>query len=640
MTAFGPNSPKSAAGPRYGLWAAQAAACLAGAVLVAVAALMAFGHVGAATDQFFASTQLDAMRGKLVEGSETYDKDRQALRQADQELRQQHQWRLTLARRGGWVILGAAILLVASVALATSYRKRRPVRRPKPEEAAALASRTRWLASGSVAGILAVLVFGGAALALWARGVSLDQVDVGGTEPVVRTFPTADQIAKEWPRFRGPEGSGIAAGGTYPTTWDAATGQNILWKTPLPMPGMSSPVVWGNRIFMTGAVAEHEDPSDPASRVKSCKMSVFCVDADTGKLLWQKFVETTASKAAPPPKISDQNDYAVSTPVTDGQGVFAMFPNGDIAAFDMDGKPLWTRAVGPLANSYGHATGLEMYHNFLLIQLDQGLESKIRSAVLALDAATGKTVWETRRSVPQSWATPILIHTEKGDQFVTAARPLVAAYDPETGKELWSAEVLGGEVAPSPIFVGNTVYVACASSVLTALRTDGTGDVTGTGVLWKNEDSNMPDIVSPLCDGKRVWLMTTEGRMTCFDAKDGKKLYEKEFAGHEEAAAESEAVEGATHKESAHEEAAAVGAAEGAASENTEPVSFLSSPGIANGHVYLTENAGITHILAPEDGKELSRGKVGETVRSSLVFLRNRIYIRGQTHLFCIGTKN
>jgi outer membrane protein assembly factor BamB len=602
MTASGSKS--TSAGPRWGMWAGIAVACVTGLFILIVVVLLAVTHVRTATDRLFESKEVDNMRAGLTEGSETFDADREALRQKDLEIRQLYQDRLTLARQGGWMILVASIILIGSVAFAASHRKRRPVRRPKPDEAAAKASLTRILGVVSVAVVLVLLVAGGAALKIKASGVPLEPSADDG-QPAARTFPSPEEIAKQWSRFRGPQGSGIAAdNGEYPTTWDAATGQNILWKTEVPMTGLSSPIIWGNRIYLTGALVQHQDPEDKASKIIADKRAVFCFDADTGNLLWQRSVETAAGKTAPPPKVSDENGYATPTPVTDGQGVYAMFPNGDVAGFAMDGKPLWTRSLGPLSNSYGFATGLEMYHNFLLIQLDQGLQGKTRSAVLALDAATGKTVWETRRNVPQSWATPILVHTDKGDQFVTCAKPVVVSYDPQTGKELWSAGVLEGEVAPSPVFVNNTIFVANASAELAALRVDGSGDVTESAVLWSGKDG-MPDIASPLCDGRRVWLMTTEGRMTCYDAKDGKKLYEKEFS----------------------------------APEGGDPLAFRSSPGMAGGRVYLMEDAGLTYILSAEDGKELSKGNVGEIVRSSLVFLNGRIYIRGEKHLFCIGTK-
>ena len=357
----------------------------------------------------------------------------------------------------------------------------------------------------------------------------LDQATAEVKPAAVRTFPSPEEIAKQWPRFRGPGGSGVSAYANVPTTWDAETGQNILWKVDVPMPGLSSPIIWGDRIFLAGAIVERADPEQESSKVTADKRAVFCFDTKTGKLLWQKPVETAASKAAPPPKVDRACGYAPSTPVTDGQAVFAIFPNGDIAAFDMEGKPLWTRSVGPLANSYGYATSLEMYRNFLLVQLDQGLPGKTRSAVMALDASTGKTVWETRR---QRLAVVGLAHPgahrPRRRPVRDGGAAVVIAYDPATGTELWRAKVVEGEVAPSPVYAGNVVYVANASAKLSALRAGGQDDVTETGVLWVGEDG-MPDISSPLTDGKKVWLLTTEGRMTCYDAKDGKKLYEKVF---------------------------------------------------------------------------------------------------------------
>jgi outer membrane protein assembly factor BamB len=264
---------------------------------------------------------------------------------------------------------------------------------------------------------------------------------------------------------------------------------------------------------------------------------------------------------------------------------------------------LWARSVGPLVNQYGHASSLEMGPGLLYVLLDQGSSSKPRSVLLALDAATGKTVWEAKRPVPASWATPILINTGKSSQLITCAAPWVIAYDPGKGVELWRVNALSGDVAPSPVFGGGMVLAVNAGAQLAAIRPDGCGDVTKTAVVWSASDG-LPDICSPLTDGSRVWLLTMDGRLTCYGVKDGAKTYEVELDSI-----------------------------------------FQASPSLAGdlpagaGRLYVTDLKGVTRILAPADGKELAKADVGEKVTSCPAFMDGRIYIRGEKHLFAIGNR-
>jgi outer membrane protein assembly factor BamB len=604
MTQSTPTPPPAA--PRIGYLASLATALVAGAFVLTLATLLAAWHAGSATDDLLNSQEMSQLRTQLLQAPDmaAQTQARENLRLRDQALRQNQVNRLTAARTGGWLMLTGTVVLLAAASLAALYRKRRPVRRPAPGETGlAAARRSQW----SVVGMAAILVGGGMTLGLVAGGSVLNKSSAtDGAPAVARTFPSWEELGKQWPRFRGVAGTGVSAYENVPTTWNAATGENILWKTPLPMPGMNSPIVWGDRIFMAGAVVERVDNAEESSKVLTDKRSTFCFDAGTGQLLWQKPVETPSGKAAPTPRISKEGSYATSTMVTDGQAVFVIFPNGDVASFDFSGTPLWARCVGPFNNMYGHAASLDMYKGRLLLQLDQGEVGKTKSVLLALDASTGKTVYEVRRPMPASWGSPIVIHTDQGDQFVTAGMPWVVAYNPENGTELWKAKVLYGDVAPSPTFAGGTVYTANASAKLAAIRTNGQGDVTETGVAWTAEDG-LPDICSPLANGKRVWIMTTEGKLTCYNAADGKKIYEKEFAPP----------------------------------DPDTPVIFKSSPALAGNRLYVTEERGVTHILDATDdaGKEIATANLGEKVDASLVFQDGRIYIRGAKHLFAIGKK-
>jgi outer membrane protein assembly factor BamB len=239
-----------------------------------------------------------------------------------------------------------------------------------------------------------------------------------------------------------------------------------------------------------------------------------------------------------------------------------------------------------------------MYHGMVIVLLDQGTPGKTDSSLLALDAATGKTVWEAKRPVPNSWASPIIFTGAKGDQLVAAAKPWVISYDPATGTERWRAKVLDGDVAPSPVFGGGFVLAVNTGSKLAAIRPDGHGDVTATHVAWGAEDG-LPDIVSPVTDGKYVWLMTTDGLLSCYAVKDGKPVYDKEL---------DEAVK--------------------------------SSPTLVGDRLYISDVKGVTRIIGTGgEYKEISKAELGEPIHASPAFLDGRIYIRTTKHLFAIGKK-
>ena len=323
-----------------------------------------------------------------------------------------------------------------------------------------------------------------------------------------------EEIAKMWPRFRGPGGLGISAYTNVPETWDAKSGKGIVWKTPVPLPGNNSPVVWGKRVFLSGADQRRRE--------------VYCFDADSGKLLWQQAAPGTPQSTARPPKVNDDTGYAAPTTATDGRRVFAIFANGDLAAFDFSGKLAWSKSLGIPENSYGHASSLAMYKNLLLVQFDQGSSRTPKSKLLAFDSATGKIVWQVDRPVPNSWASPIVIRHADREQIITAADPWVIAYNPADGAEIWRAKCLRTDIGPSPTFADGRVFVANDNCVLSAIRADGRGDVTATHVLWKGEDG-MPDTCSPLATKEFVFLLTSFGTLTCYDAVKGDVLWAEDF---------------------------------------------------------------------------------------------------------------
>ena len=393
-----------------------------------------------------------------------------------------------------------------------------------------------------------------------------------------------------WPRFRGADGSGIAPEGQYPSDFDGRTGKNILWKTALPLPGYSSPIVWEKQVFLTGADARTRE--------------VFCYHADTGRLLWRRQVGNQSDGTpAGPAKPWHVASYAASTPATDGRCLCAMFANGDVACLEQDGTIRWVRNLGLPDNHYGHAASPIIWKDLLLVQLDQSTAETARSKLLALSLETGKTVWETKRSVGAGWSTPLVIEVAGQPQVVASGSPLLAAYDPRTGQQLWHTDTMrGGYYAvPSPIFAGGLVVAGTEGALLAAVRPSGKGDITATGVLWTIEE-DLPSVCSPLSDGELLFLLTSDGLLSCHQLRTGKRLWQKDFSGGDR--------------------------------------SFEASPSLVGKTLYLVDSTGRV-LLVPatrEEPASVGQSHLGEPcLGASPAFAAGRIYLRGEKHLFCIG---
>ena len=415
------------------------------------------------------------------------------------------------------------------------------------------------------------------------RPVVADNVAVTKEKP-----PTPEEWAAAWPRFRGPDGSGHSAYGELPTTWDAEAEENVLWKTEVPLPGNGSPVVWGDRLFLTGADEKRRE--------------VYCFDTKTGKMLWQKEVPGTPESTAKTPKVLDDTGFAAPSPTTDGRRVYAMFANGDVAAFDFDGNLVWSRSLGIPENTYGHAISPVVHDGKLLIQFDQASADAGKSRLLALEAQTGKTLWETKREVPNSWGTPLVFQVEDGSaQIITTADPWVIAYDVADGKELWRVECLSGDQGISPIIVDGVLQIGNEYCQWQAIRLDPKqrGELPEEAILWTGEDG-LPDTVSPAVVNGLLLLTTSDGIVTCYDAASGEMLWEEEFDAE-----------------------------------------FSSSPGVVGKHVYYVAKEGNGWVLEPtrEGCTRVSETNLGEPCVTSPAFQDGRIYLRGQQYVFAIGTK-
>lgn len=322
---------------------------------------------------------------------------------------------------------------------------------------------------------------------------------------------TADTMSKvaavavssdNFPNFRGKGGTGVISKKNIPVSWDGAAGTNILWKTEIPLPGYNSPVIWGDMIFLTGAVPG--------------KQEVYGIDRNSGKVLWTTAVGNDSKK----PKVKEETGYSAPTAVTDGKNVYAIFPTGDIAAIDFTGKKVWERDLGLPKNYYGHSSSLMLYKDNVIVQYDQTESPKL----MALSVSTGKTTWSIDRQVKVSWSSPILVNTGKRYELMLVAEPFVTSYDPANGKELWKFDCITGEVGPSLAYSSGIVFSVNDFSKLTAIKV---GDQPTQ--LWENNEL-LSDIPSPVANDKYLILPTSYGIVACYNTLTGEKYWEHDYS--------------------------------------------------------------------------------------------------------------
>jgi outer membrane protein assembly factor BamB len=438
-----------------------------------------------------------------------------------------------------------------------------------------------------------------AALGRWAVTAGMVLLGLGSVFLALRPkidFPTADaagtslasaEVAgKSWPSFRGPGGSGISTHANVPSDWDGETGRGILWKTKVPLPGYNSPIVWGDRVFLSGG-----DPNN---------LQVFCFDAASGELLWTGDVTRAALKEDEEPlEPMEDTGFCASTVATDGRHVCAIFATGDVGCFDFRGRKVWEKSLGIPDNVYGYASSLAVYRNLFLIQYDQGGMEDGLSALIALDGFSGDVVWQTKRPVGNSWSSPIVTSVGEQIQIITCADPWVIAYEPAKGTELWRVECLAGDIAPSPIYSNGLALAIEPYSKMVAIRTDGRGDVTKTHIAWTMEEG-APDICSPVSNGELVFLLATEGLLSCYKLSDGTTVWEHDFQEY-----------------------------------------FQASPSLVGEKIYLLSEKGQMFIVeAGPEYQQLTQCDLNEECRASPAFADGRLFIRGLQNLYSIGNDN
>jgi outer membrane protein assembly factor BamB len=558
---------------------------IAAAFCLLVSGYLLFLHAGSAERDPWKAPQLLALKEKL-RATPTDEATKTEIRRLDLEFRQRYVRRLSLNRTGGWLLGGGLVVLLLATKQLAKLRARPwlpQLRTDAASDARKLATQTRWAVAGigAVVGVSLLTLALATTSPLPRSAAELDKLlGKGGATAVAASLPTVAEFQANWPQFRGFGGSGVVM---EPKIF-VASNAVVLWKTPIPAPGFNSPVVWSNRVFLSGGTA--------------AKREVFCFDATTGQLLWQRAVANVPGSPATVPEIPEMTGYAASTMATDGQRAFVIFPNGDLAAFNFDGSQAWAKYLGTPKNMYGYASSLAIWPGKLIVQWDQDEGAPGGSKLFAFDCATGKAVWEKSKPTHGSWASPIVVEAAGKQQIITLALPLVMSHALADGSELWRAELMGGEVAPSAMLAGGLVFAVVPSSDLIALRPDGAGAVTNSHVAWQGTD-NIPDITSPVGNSELVFTITSMGGLAAYETAGGKLVWQKDLEFEVQA-----------------------------------------SPTIAGGQLILLGTKGeLVTLQVGREFRELHRTKLDDAFHASPAFVGGRMFLRGATNLWCLGEK-
>jgi len=319
----------------------------------------------------------------------------------------------------------------------------------------------------------------------------------------VAVVPSLDEMKANWVALRGMDSLGFAEVKKAPTSWNGETGEGIVWKVPVELPGFNSPIVWGEKLFLSGG--------------DKTRQSVYCYALDDGRLLWSTDVQGVEGEPAEPPRVTNDTGFAAATMTTNGHLVFAIFANGNLAALDYEGKVVWARNLGKPKNPYGHSSSLLLHKDLLLVQFDHN----DAASVFGIEILDGKTRWETKREYGVSWASPVLIRTSEVPELITMANPMVVSYNPETGAENWKVECLGGEVAVSGAFQSGKLFAMAEYYRLCAI------DMTTHEIVWEVEDE-LSGVSSPVAGKNSLVIGLGDGSMIARDPATGEELWYEE----------------------------------------------------------------------------------------------------------------
>jgi outer membrane protein assembly factor BamB len=324
-------------------------------------------------------------------------------------------------------------------------------------------------------------------------------------EPSVVLDATNQSTDVNYPFFRGEGSHGIASGTGFPTEWNGIEGKNIKWKIAVPKPGKSSPVIWGNRLYLTGA--------------QGSECEIYCFDKNSGEILWTGSGSDFPGSSKVVPESDNEAGMAVPTAAVSNDGVCAVFGNANLVCFDLDGKLKWAKNIGVPASVYGYAASLLIYNNILLVQYD----SNTKITLFGFDMRNGALKWETPRQGRTVWSSPVLADFDGQPQVIINGNPNVSSYDPVTGKELWSLTGVTGDVVPSIAVNSKMVYAVTDYAKLVALKPGQNGSKE-----WE-DNSYTSDVSSPVANDKYLFITTGNGDAACYNAEKGDTLWTHYF---------------------------------------------------------------------------------------------------------------
>lgn len=446
------------------------------------------------------------------------------------------------------------------------------------------------------------------------------------SESTARAVPPGDKQIRvpyegfdgNWPQFRGPHACGIAEGQDIPLEWDVETGKNIRWKTAIPGLGHSSPAVWGKRVFVTTAVGEGKEPTLKVGRYGESPDNpedfihhyrLYCLEADSGKILWER----TAYSGKPKVARHIKSSHANCTPATDGERVIAFFGSQGLYCYDMDGRLLWTRDLGYLDAGafdvpeiqWGFGSSPIIYEDKVVVLCDVNNQSFIT----ALDKETGKDIWRTDRDENPTWGTPTVHRDASRTQVIVNGYKHIGAYDLETGKALWWMRGGGDVPCPTPVVSHGLAFITNAHGRMRpiyAVRLDAEGDIT----LKSGEKSNasIPWFYSrnggyqptPLVYGDYLYVGDNGGILGCYKAETGEQVYRRRIG--------------------------------------EEMSSYSASPVACDGLLYFSDEYGHINVLKAGPVYEfLAANTMGEICMATPAVANRTLYIRARHHLFAVG---
>jgi outer membrane protein assembly factor BamB len=425
---------------------------------------------------------------------------------------------------------------------------------------------------------------------------------------------------QDWPSFRGPGAAGIADGQNLPGDWDVKAGRNVRWKADVPGVGHSSPIVWGDRVFVSTAVSS--DPKagirtgqygdvEPVNDATRHSWRLFAIDRRSGKIVWER----VAHEGTPKTKRHPKSSQASSTPVTDGQRVIVWFGSEGLYAYDFKGKELWKRDLGVLNAGWFYDPDYEwgigsspiIWQNLVIVQCD----IQKNSFIAAFDVATGEPVWRTSRDEIPSWSTPTIFDSFGRAELVTQATGFSRGYNPVSGEELWRLSGNSEITIPTPVVGPGLVIVTNGYRGVTpiyAIKPGSKGDITPKGDETKNDaiawstKRGGPYIPTPLIYRDQLYLLQGNGGVAAHDVRTGQRIYQERLV--------------------------ATGG------------SFSASPVAADGKVYFASEDGDMYVVQAGPKFELlATNPIGEILMASPAISEGVLYVRGLKNVFAIGMK-